>query len=64
MRGAEGELDDLEAALDVALRVGGDRLAMLGRQEARQRIHLLLHELEELHQDAGPLLRLNSAHSR
>lgn len=57
VRDAGGELDHLEAALDVALGVG-DGLAVLGGQQPGQVLHVVLHELQELHQHPGALLRV------
>ena len=57
MRDAAGELDDLEAALDIALGVR-DRLAVLGGEQPRQRLHLAIDELQKLHHHAGAALRI------
>ena len=40
VRAADGELDDLEATLDVTLGVG-DGLAVLGREQMRELVHVL-----------------------
>jgi 1-acyl-sn-glycerol-3-phosphate acyltransferase len=47
MRDAAGELDDLKAALDVALGVGDD-LAVLGREQLGQLVHIGLDQALEL----------------
>ena len=52
MRDAAGELDDLDAAGDLALGVG-KHLAVLFRDRAGQRVVLARQELQELEQDAG-----------
>ena len=57
MRNAAGELDDFEAALHVALGVG-ERLAVLGGQQPRQLVELLLRQFEELHHHARAALRV------
>ena len=57
VRDAAGELDDLEAALDVALGVG-DGLAVLAREQLGELVVVALHQLQELHQDAGAPLRV------
>ena len=56
MRDAAGEFDDFEAALDVALGIGDD-LAVLGRQQLRQLVHVLFDQRLELEHDAGAALR-------
>ena len=55
MRDAAGELDHLEPALDVAPGVGDD-LAVLARQQLRERLEVGLDQLLELEQDARPAL--------
>ncbi len=57
LRDAAGELDHLEPALDVALGVGDD-LAVLGRQDLRELIHVALDQFLELEHDAGAALRV------
>ncbi len=57
MRNTRREFDDLDTALDIPLGVG-DGLAVLGGQQCREGIHLVLHERQELHQHPGPLLRV------
>lgn len=57
VRDADGEFDNLQAALNVAPGIG-NRLAVLRRQKARQRVHLAIHEVDELHQDPGATLRI------
>ncbi|ATZ28652.1 hypothetical protein SLAV_34405 [Streptomyces lavendulae subsp. lavendulae] len=52
VRDPGGELDDLQAALEIAVGVG-DGLAVLGRQQPGQGIPFAFDELEEAHQDAG-----------
>ena len=47
VRDAAGELDDLDAALHLALGVG-EHLAVLGRDDGRQRIETLLQDMQEL----------------
>ena len=51
MRNAAGELDDLEAARDLALGVGED-LAVLFGDQARQRVVVAVQQFEELEQHA------------
>ena len=63
MRRADADLDDFEAALDVALGVG-DGLAVLARQEFGQRIILALHQFEKLHQHAHAPLRIGRGPGR
>ena len=57
MRDAAGELDDLEAALHVALGVC-DHLAMLAGQQLGQFVHTRLDQPLELEHDAGATLRI------
>ena len=57
MRDAAGELGDLEAALDVALGVGHG-LAVLAREQLGELVVVALHQLDELHHDAGAALRV------
>ncbi len=57
VRDADGELDDLDAALDVALGVG-DGLAVFERQEFGQLVDVLVDQLDELHHHAGATLRV------
>src|SRR6185503_16293907 len=51
MRNAARELDDLDAARELALRVG-EHLAMLARDERRDLVEALVEQLLELEQDA------------
>ena len=57
MRNADDELADFEAADDVALGVL-DRLAMFARDQHRQLVHVLVEQVDELHEDAGAALRV------
>ena len=57
VRDADRELDDLDAALDVALGVG-DGLAVLDRQQLGELVGVGVDQLDELHQHAGPALRV------
>jgi hypothetical protein len=57
VRDAAGELHHLDAALDVPLGIG-DGLAVLAGQEVGERIHLAVHKVQKLHQDAGAPLRV------
>ncbi len=57
MRDADRELDDLDAALDVTAGVG-DGLAVLDRQQLGELVGVGVDQLDELHQDAGPALRV------
>jgi hypothetical protein len=57
MRDPAAEFDDLEAALDVALGVGDD-LAVFGREEFGEFLHVGLHELLEPEHDTGAPLRV------
>ena len=57
MRDAAGELDDLEAALDIALGVGNG-LAVLARQHVGELVVVALREFEELHHHARATLRI------
>src|SRR3546814_3194794 len=55
MRDAAGEFDDFEPALDVAPGVGDD-LAVFGRQQVRQLVHVLFDQhLEVEHHPRTPL---------
>ena len=54
MRDAAGELDDLQAAADLALRVGED-LAVLGGDQFGEVIHVGGDEFAELEQHGGAL---------
>ena len=56
MRDAAREFDDLHAADDFALGVG-QHLAMLGRDDRRQLVHVPLEKLAELEQHARPAQR-------
>ena len=57
MRNADGELDHLQAALNVAQAVR-DRLSVLGRKQLGQRLHLLGDDFEELDHHASAPLRV------
>jgi hypothetical protein len=63
VRDATGELDHLEAALNVALGIG-DGLAVLGGEELGERIVLLLHQFQELEQHARAALRIGRGPGR
>jgi hypothetical protein len=63
LRDAAGELDDLEAALNVALGVGDD-LAVLGAERVRQLVHVCFDQFLELEHDAGAALRIRRCPSR
>jgi len=63
MRDAAGELDNLQPALNVALGVG-DHLAVFGRQEMRDLVHVLLDQRLERKHDAGAALRIRGGPSR
>jgi acyl-CoA reductase-like NAD-dependent aldehyde dehydrogenase len=58
MRDAAGELDHLQAALDVALRVGDD-LAVLAREHLGHLVHIGFDEPLEVEHDAGAALRID-----
>jgi hypothetical protein len=60
VRDAAGELDDLKAALDVALGVG-DHLAVLGREHLGQLVHVGFDEALEVEHDPGAPLRIDQA---
>ncbi len=57
VRNAAGELDDFEAALDVALGVGNG-LAVLARQEVCELVVIALRQFEKLHHHARAALRI------
>ena len=57
VRDADGELDDLDTALDVAAGVG-QRLAVLERQQLGELVDVLVDQLDEPHQHPGPALRV------
>ena len=57
VRGAEGELDHLDAALDVALGVD-ERLAVLAGEDVGEFLDVLGDELVEFHQHARAALRI------
>ena len=57
MRYADGELDDLDAALDVTEGVGV-RLAVFERQRRRDLVGVLIDQVDEAHQHAGATLRV------
>src|SRR5262245_36244851 len=57
MRDAGGELADLEAALNVAGRIG-DGLAVLAREEGRKLFLVPVEESHEIQKDAGAHLRV------
>ena len=54
---ADSELDDLKAALNVALGVGNG-LAVLARQNVGELVVVALRQFEELHHHARPALRI------
>ncbi len=60
---AARELGDLEAALDVAARIG-ERFAVLAGEELGELVELPLHELEKLEQDARAPLRVGRGPGR
>ncbi|MND91015.1 hypothetical protein D3C80_831220 [compost metagenome] len=55
MRNADDEFADFQATDDIALRIL-DRLAMLLRQHDGEFIHVLVEQIDELHEDAGAAL--------
>ena len=57
VRDADRELDDLDAALDVAARVG-EGLAVLEGQQLGEFVDVLVDQLDELHHHAGAPLRV------
>ena len=57
VRNADSKLDDLKAALNVALGVGNG-LAVLARQNVGELVVVALREFEELHHHARPALRI------
>ena len=63
MRHAAGELDHLEAALNVALGIG-DGLAVLGGEHRRERIHLLGDQFEKLEHHPRAALRIGRGPGR
>jgi hypothetical protein len=60
VRDAAAEFDDLEPALDVALGVG-DHLAMLGRQQVRELVHVRFDQRLEVEHHARAALRVGHA---
>src|SRR5690606_6497214 len=54
---ADGELDHLDSALNVAFRIG-DGLTVLPGQLVGQLVVVPGHEIDEFHQDAGTALRV------
>ena len=63
MRNSAGELDHFEPALNIALGIG-DGLAVLGGEKLGQVVELLLHQLEELEENAGATLRVGCSPRR
>ena len=63
MRDAAGELDHLEPALDVAPGVG-DHLAVLGGEEEREILHILLDQRLEVEHHPGAALRVGRGPGR
>src|SRR4051794_37744530 len=63
MRDATGEFDDLDAAGDLALSVG-EYLAVLLRDDPRQRIVLARQNLQKLEQNAGAAQRRGGGPAR
>ena len=57
VRDADGELDHLDAALDVALGVR-DGLAVFEGEQFGQFVDVLVDQIDELHHHAGPALRV------
>jgi hypothetical protein len=57
VRDADRELDDLDAALDVAFGVG-EGLAVLERQRFGQLVDVLVDQVDEAHHHAGAALRV------
>ncbi len=57
VRDADRELDDLDAALDVALRVR-DGLAVLQAKQLGEFVDIGVDQVDELHQDPRPALRV------
>ena len=57
MRDADAELDDLDAALDVALRVG-DGLAVFQAEQLGELFDIGVDQFDELHHDPGSALRV------
>ncbi len=60
MRYAGGELDDLDAALDVSERIA-DGLAVLDRQQFGDLVGIGVDQFDELHQHPGAFLRVPRA---
>ena len=58
MRNAAGEFDDIKAALHIAAGIR-HHLAMLGRQQFRQFVHMLLDQRLEIEQHPGAALRVD-----
>ena len=63
VRDAAAEFDDLKPALDIALRIG-DHLAVFGREQVRQRIHVRFNERLEIEHDARTPLRVGRSPAR
>ena len=63
VRDAAGELEVLEAAGDLAQRVRRD-LAVLGGQERRELVAMLVDEVPDPEQDVGPLAQRRRAPAR
>ena len=58
VRGACGEFDHFDAALDVALGVR-EGLAVLGGQQGGEFVHVLVDQVHELEQDPAAALRIH-----
>ena len=58
MRQAAAEFDNLQPALDIALAVG-NHLAMLGREQVRQLVHMLFDQRLEIKHHPRPALRVH-----
>ena len=56
LRDASGKLDDLDAPRDLALRIG-EHLAVLGGDHVRQRVFVLVKQLQKFEHDARPAQR-------
>jgi hypothetical protein len=63
VRDSAGELDDFEAAHDVALGVGDD-LAVLGRQQLGQLVHVGVEQAHEVEHHPRPALRIGRGPGR
>ena len=58
MRNADAKFDDLDAALNFALRIG-KRLAVLARQNRCKPLLLPPDDIDEFHQHTGSALRID-----